>query len=778
MTPTRRRTYHNPTVPLLLAFAMLSGAARGVDADQVILKNGGLIQGIVDRDDALVSVFSDLKRTVVRHSKVARIAPEPASARQAPERFTLIQPLEVHGGEMPSHALRIRAAPWDDYGQRLFEYSIFGSDGSLRAVRMKQAINELRPDFVRFRGIDGFWLGQVATSQVPREVIVGLLDRVDPANTQERLRVARFLIQAGWYDDALAELERLQSVDPTLQSSVTTVRGVVADLRTQRVLDESERLERVGQPASARGVLATFNAPDASASLRDALNRRHAELDALDASRRTLASRFRADFEAADPMVRAGLRDARDAILQGLDEAPDAALERFGAPPGPEVGPGAALALVVSHWAAGPDHATDDPQAAATLWDVRSSILSYLGEAEPAERARLLNAIRGAEIPLEDGDQGPIGASTVASIVALLPPPRASSDASRDSVPLIRRVLDDPNATPTDYALLLPPEYHPLRSYPAVVALHDGRGPRSALDWWGPEAARNGYIVVAPEYNDDGDRPDFRYSPDEHAAVMLALRDARKRFAIDPDRVFAAGSLIGGNAAWDVGLAHPDVFAGAVTLSGLPAKYVAQTRVHAEYLPFYVVIGDMATAATEALVFETAKSMIAKTWDVTYVEYVRRGLEPLPEELPDAFDWMDRRVRSPSLKEFEVVACRPSDDRYYGLVIREFSPGRTATPESVDPLGRDLNPASIHCRSNALSNLLSLDVSGVEALDVWLSPDVVDFDRPIQIRVNGNRLFNDRVDPDLEAMLEDVRLRSDRGQLYWAKIPLGGKRRG
>ena len=42
---------------------------------------------------------------------------------------------------------------------------------------------------------------------------------------------------------------------------------------------------------------------------------------------------------------------------------------------------------------------------------------------------------------------------------------------------MLHRVVDDENAEPTEYAVLLPPEYHPLRSYPAVVALHDGHGP-------------------------------------------------------------------------------------------------------------------------------------------------------------------------------------------------------------------------------------------------------------------------------------------------------------
>ena len=35
----------------------------------------------------------------------------------------------------------------------------------------------------------------------------------------------------------------------------------------------------------------------------------------------------------------------------------------------------------------------------------------------------------------------------------------------------------DENDEPTDYAVRLPPEYHPLRNYPALVVLHSGQGP-------------------------------------------------------------------------------------------------------------------------------------------------------------------------------------------------------------------------------------------------------------------------------------------------------------
>ena len=47
----------------------------------------------------------------------------------------------------------------------------------------------------------------------------------------------------------------------------------------------------------------------------------------------------------------------------------------------------------------------------------------------------------------------------------------------------------------------------------------------------------------------------YEFSAREHGAVLYALRDAYRRFSLDTDRVFLTGHSIGGNAAWDIGLA-------------------------------------------------------------------------------------------------------------------------------------------------------------------------------------------------------------------------------
>ena len=74
---------------------------------------------------------------------------------------------------------------------------------------MEQAIIEIGPHIVKFRGVDGFWVGLIETGQVPRDVVTSLLSRVEQKNVSERERVVRFLMDIGWNAEARKELDRL-----------------------------------------------------------------------------------------------------------------------------------------------------------------------------------------------------------------------------------------------------------------------------------------------------------------------------------------------------------------------------------------------------------------------------------------------------------------------------------------------------------------------------------------------------------------------------------------
>jgi dienelactone hydrolase len=764
-------------MPIVQKSSILGPALLGIIAggtalgDTVALKNGLVYRGTIDRDNSVLSIFDGLKRVILRDSKVDHIESD-ASFRNL-ERFQLIQPLEVHAGTMPVYVIEVRTSPWDEFGRRKFSY--VGSRSS-QPVTMKQAIIEMDPHMVKLRGVDGFWPnGLLDLSQVPKKVVLGLLAKIDPKNQNERLRACRFLIQAGWYPEARVALARVVADFPEVRETIQNVERQVRELEARQALAEIAIRVKAQQPREVVSRLKTFpidGAPlDVMAEVRNQLRRAEAQADAdkaLAESLQSLAGQLPEEMRIAwkKPLVE---------ILRALDEAPEAVrgrLEPF-RKADPATAPEARFALAMTGWVVGAGGAVADLASAEKLWRARELIQNYLSAneaaASPSEGLTELQEIAWTDAghSARKMDQ-----ETVTRIVRLMPPPLRDEEEVVGERKLYR-VLGDDNPAPTEYAVLLPPEYHPLRSYPAVVALHAGHGPRSAIDWWAEEAQRRGYIVIAPEYNLPGQEPDYRYTISEHAAVELALRDARKRFAIDSNRVFLGGQLLGGNMAWDYGLGHPDLFAGLIIISGLPAKYVDWYRNHVERLPLYVVNGDLAPTESE-MILPWVKALILRAWDVTYVEYFRRGLEDLPEEAPHAFDWMDHhKPRDPYPKKFKVSTARECDARFYGIVIRQFAEGRATDPQAVELFGKNLNPATIDVQTSSLSNLIKVTADGIRRLDVWVSPQVLDFKKKMEVRVNGRAYFKGEAKIDLQPLLEDLRLRGDRQQVYWLKVSAG-----
>lgn len=759
--------------------AALPGAGAVVRGDTVVLKNGGTYQGTIDRDKPLLWVYDGLKRVVLRDSKVARVDSD--AALRNLEVFRIEQPLVVHGGAMPKEVISVKAGPWNDRGRRTFAYE--GSRAG-KVTRMEQAINELGPHLSKIRGVDGYWVGQISTGQIPREVVLGILAKIDRQDKNERIRVARFLIQAGWYAEARAELDQILKDfrdDPDLRERVTLARESLGQLEAAQIKTEIDRLKAARQPAEASALLKTFPsknaAPDLEAQIRE-LQRLEAAQAASDKALADELAHLAKTLEQKEKGFQATWKGPMLEVLQALKDAPDAVRDRFVAwqkakTEGAKT-PEALFALALSGYVAGADAAVESLETAQTLWTMRNEVHDYLASSDESQRGELLTKLEAVSLPADAGQSlGVKKLDTVTRLAVRMPPPRHEEEsAATTRVPKTYRVSDDESEAPTEYAVCLPPEYHPLRSYPTVVALHDGSGPQAAVDWWSAEAARRGYIVIAPEYKLPGQGKDYQFSEGEHAAVELALRDARRRFAVDGDRVFLGGQLSGANMAWDFGLAHPDLFAGVVVISGFPFKYVNRYLPHTKRLPFYVALGDLAPASNEIVFGRVIKPMIADAWDVTYAEYLRRGLEDFPEEAPAVFDWMDRRVRDPYPKSFEVVSARPSDNRFFGVVIREFAPGRTTAPEAVDPDGKNLKPATIKMDSSSLSNLLRFQTGGVKRLDVWVSPKLIDFSKNLEIRING-RSQKGPAKPTLTPLLEDLRIRGDRQQIYWMKVSVG-----
>ena len=514
---------------------------------------------------------------MVRDSKIERI--EANNAFRTGEKFQLVQPMSVHGGIMPDEVVSVQATPWDGSGRRSFNYVGARLD---KTIRMEQAIIEIGPHITRFRGVDGFWVGQIETNQVPRESVMKLLGRVAQNNVEERERVVRFLMDVGWLPEAKQELDRLAKdfPDPNLKERAASARQFIIQTEALERRTEIDARKRAQQYDGAAKLLKSFTDKAIPTQLlvevRE-IERRYEQQRAADLAMASDLRKLADELPSADHN---SWKEPVAEVLKALSEAPDAVRDRLAAWRKAKAlaasKPQAQFALAMSGYVGGIELAVPDLKSAAALWKAREIVASYLAR-QPGVRSELLAELDGLDWQSAVGSADmPRRLEVLSRIIQLMPPPRHDGQTEPEKT-VTNRVMDDENNDPTVYAVRLPPEYHPLRSYPAIVVLHGGEGPAKAIASWAAQADRRGYILIAPEYSIPGQPTGYQYTAGEHAAVELALRDARQRYAIDSDRVFAAGQLTGGDMAWDYSLAHPDMFAGVVVISGLPFKYVPHT---------------------------------------------------------------------------------------------------------------------------------------------------------------------------------------------------------
>src|SRR5262249_9826307 len=158
-----------------------------------------------------------------------------------------------------------------------------------------------------------------------------------------------------------------------------------------------------------------------------------------------------------------------------------------------------------------------------------------------------------------------------------------------------------------------------------------------------------GYVLVAPEWA-RGLSAAYGYSAAEHAAVLEVLRDLRRRFQVDSDRVFLFGHGEGGNMAYDVGLSHPDLFAGVVPMSAKPPFFASRFYwANAQYLGVYAIGGEHCESYKDTR--ELFEKWVTPGYPVVYTVYRGRGEEWYGAELPRALDWMDHKTRANPVQE-------------------------------------------------------------------------------------------------------------------------------
>ena len=692
----------------------------------------------------------------------------------------------IHPRPVPGVRAVLSVGAWDDKWDRKVHF--IGGDG--REWTANQRLVVLTPYYAYTQTTDIWnWPAMYLTRELGPSAVRDLLsshpdfqldDKLAPADRIARhFRYCDFFAQAGWYDESERELDRLLDEKPSddVKAKVEAARAAINRLRLRERFETIKKQHNAGEFKLVRKALADFNDKAADPQTAAAVAAKRDEYAAGDKAMAD-ASRF---LDELPKGLSGGPRDAElaraAAAIRGelaldnlsrleafLGQARQAERERANGRT-PSTGPEKLLSLAVTSWLGG--LADPDPATAVKLWRTRDFVQKYLASA-PAERPALLKDYLS-------NTEGAAGVDDFIRIIPLLPPAEPETKISDDVMQ--RKAGAGRNAV--SYLLQLPPEYRTSRNYPVLFVLHQaGEGPDEMLKRWRDAAADNGYILVAPEWNGGGGN--YTFSDDEHATVLETLRDLRRHFAVDSDRVFLFGLGEGGVAAFDIGLSHPDLFAGVLPMSAAPERFAERYYPNAQFLPFYIVDGDRSGDINKHL--REQFTQWSSKYQMLWIQYKGRGVEWYGGEVPTMFDWMRGKKREFPLQELGVGkpfrTHRATDNSFYWLTTDGVEDRHINTFAGWKYY---IEPATLVGRIDLTTNTVSVTTTGLNQVTLWLGRNgqnepMVNFDKPLTVKWNWNTVLNKKtVAPSVATLLEDLANRGDRQRLFVAKLEFQGK---
>jgi predicted esterase len=287
------------------------------------------------------------------------------------------------------------------------------------------------------------------------------------------------------------------------------------------------------------------------------------------------------------------------------------------------------------------------------------------------------------------------------------------------------------------YALYLPKNYDAAKRYPLVVSLHGawsdhrlnlkrvfGKGNRPGET--DAEASRRfpafpdvEFIVASPLA-----RGTMGYQGLAEKDVYDMLADVRKRFAIDPDRIYLTGLSMGGGGALWLALTRPDLWAAVAAVCPAAPEGVEDLAPNALNIPIHLFHGEMDPVVGVDASRRWQKLLLNLDTETEYVEYpaVRHNAWDIAYRNAAIFAWFAQFRRNPRPDRVRFATRAYRYDRAYWVRIDGLTPGA---------------PATIDARFTA-ANRVDVKTTGIDGFTLELEghPKFAAA-RPLEVTVDG-----------------------------------------
>ncbi len=672
-----------------------------------------------------------------------------------------------------------------------------------RHQNILQQITELTPTYARLellranKGMDLAWDSREPLTMIPSDQLHAILERqLDLTNPSEWLRMYQFYISAERFNEAIKTLEEGIKRFP---SELGPRKNLISQARQQYATKQFEEIgirREAGQWKLAAELLGAFDKSllETQINAKNQLEQIRQDLELIQKIIVSLKERVtklpQADQQAIEPILTELYNEITVESAIRLDDY--LRLSANEAAPNENM-----VALAVGGWILGSGSGMQNFATAKSLVVTRKLVKDYLTEQSQAKREMILNQIKS-----EEGGQPQL----VAKILNTMKPPLPLSQPQKDDPEgFHRQQVTLASGDVVEYVVQLPPEYDPNRKYPCILALPGSRGQFQSnlmIDFWCgapvelPElgkqrfgqATRYGYIVICPNWITEKQRS-YQYTEMEKSRILSCFRDAMRRTSVNTDKVFVTGHFDGAAAAWDLVESHPDMWAGAVMFSPSADKFIihyhGNLQAHKdspEQVPpaTYFVMGELDSFLDEVagtingITVTIDKFLKNADYDTLFVTHIGQDRGLFAAELPRVMQWMQlpNHVRLKNPRNIECVSLRAGDKMFYWLEAPQISPDNVTNAFEFVPV-KDAGSKGKFEASLMEPGQNGIRISKIPSADrtalIWLTPDMVDFGRDINILFRDKKIKESRA-PRVEVMLEDVRTRADRVHFFWDVI--------
>jgi len=325
----------------------------------------------------------------------------------------------------------------------------------------------------------------------------------------------------------------------------------------------------------------------------------------------------------------------------------------------------------------------------------------------------------------------------------------------------------------------VPSSYRANRPTPLVLCLHpttedDLDGVEFIRSFWSTRGLRHAAIVVAPEWP-DLDSSDRTWSDRKALFASLGVlgRGVLPEYNVDLNRIFLDGYADSVGDVWRIAAAMADVFAGVIIRGEMPPAGIQLSNLTNTAVLLIAVPGrgldpDAARALAERMRHAGVTVRVAELSEPPSSRRLRRAFQEVEEPVASFIDEV-RRNPYPERIDWTIGDTHTR---------RSFFVHSTGELEAALFSGEAARRApSYRMTVDRARNGLDFTTHRILGLGIELNDLILDLDKPVSIRVNGEEVYRAKPERKLQSVVESVLSSGDWTRIYPCRISVELPRR-